>query len=261
MKWSRDGRWNRFLEKSLEYIRNNPEYVAIANQDMLRKLNLMYPVLLLSYGLISRFDGAGTMVMGFYLAAVVIQLLLAGIVYQWSKKHHSVNVVNVVCGTFQLYVLFSVTVFGCLSPANKWPASFFAPAIMAFSILFIYSWYTMSILLAVESVQFMLISYRYKQFAVFSNDVYGCLLTVVLVIFCARVLMAMRIRENQSLSHLEEMSALDKLTGLHNKASAEFLCRSYIDHTSNPSGALLVIDFDNFKNVNDTLGHLQGIGY
>ena len=52
---------------------------------------------------------------------------------------------------------------------------------------------------------------------------------------------------------------IDKLTGLLNKATFERKCRMLL--SENPSGsfsALIIIDLDHFKEVNDTLGHQTG---
>jgi diguanylate cyclase (GGDEF)-like protein len=51
----------------------------------------------------------------------------------------------------------------------------------------------------------------------------------------------------------------DSLTELFNKGNTENMIEEYIkDNKSNVSGALFVIDVDNFKAVNDELGHLAG---
>lgn len=58
---------------------------------------------------------------------------------------------------------------------------------------------------------------------------------------------------------LEEKSSKDGLTGLYNKASTEMQIREYLSMGREGTDcALLVIDFDNFKSVNDTYGHQIG---
>ena len=58
---------------------------------------------------------------------------------------------------------------------------------------------------------------------------------------------------------LKEEGTTDLLTGLLNKMSFEKEANEYIHRRNrNEMGALLIIDFDNFKNVNDNHGHLVG---
>ena len=60
--------------------------------------------------------------------------------------------------------------------------------------------------------------------------------------------------------HLHEVSAQDALTGLPNRRYFDdFLAREVARYHPTDGGlALLVIDVDHFKRVNDTLGHLAG---
>lgn len=58
---------------------------------------------------------------------------------------------------------------------------------------------------------------------------------------------------------LEERSKLDRLTGLYNKATCEDMIRaSLLKAKENETFALMLIDADKFKNINDTYGHAAG---
>jgi len=62
-------------------------------------------------------------------------------------------------------------------------------------------------------------------------------------------------KENMS---LKEKAEHDLLTGLYNRMTTIALIDKAISQSSGSSHALLVIDIDNFKNVNDSHGHLAG---
>jgi diguanylate cyclase (GGDEF)-like protein/PAS domain S-box-containing protein len=59
---------------------------------------------------------------------------------------------------------------------------------------------------------------------------------------------------------LEQMASTDSLTGLVNRRALETLLKHAIasNARTNKSGALLFIDLDHFKTINDTLGHVMG---
>lgn len=59
------------------------------------------------------------------------------------------------------------------------------------------------------------------------------------------------------LLELSRKAMRDPLTELYNRKATESLVAQYIDSTKNMA-AMMIIDLDNFKLVNDTFGHLQG---
>lgn len=64
--------------------------------------------------------------------------------------------------------------------------------------------------------------------------------------------------EKTSTYALEEKAKKDSLTLLYNAYTARKLAESYIEESTDKEAALLIIDLDDFKRINDQYGHMFG---
>lgn len=65
--------------------------------------------------------------------------------------------------------------------------------------------------------------------------------------------------EKKAAQHLRQKAEQDALTGMYNKITAQTRIRDYLARRIHEQcSALMIIDIDNFKQVNDTQGHLFG---
>lgn len=64
-------------------------------------------------------------------------------------------------------------------------------------------------------------------------------------------------QEIKKSQYLKKQAEQDALTGMYNKMTTQSLIGEYLQGEGT-SGVLMIVDIDNFKQVNDTLGHLYG---
>ena len=67
-----------------------------------------------------------------------------------------------------------------------------------------------------------------------------------------------KIVDRKQKTELQQKADTDLLTGLTNKAATIRLIKEYMAQNPNGIGVLFVIDIDNFKKINDTMGHAFG---
>lgn len=106
------------------------------------------------------------------------------------------------------------------------------------------------------SVLFLVCSYQTKTTDIYELDFLNCLCFLYLSISFSMIMMLFKYNEAFQKIRIEEQRDRDELTGLLNKAAIEReVCKSLEEKEK---GYILIVDIDNFKQINDQYGHLVG---
>lgn len=102
----------------------------------------------------------------------------------------------------------------------------------------------------------------YNENSIFSKTI-GMLYQLLGVMILFLVIFAVinfvgKVRNEENRKDLQEKADTDLLTGLNNKLATERKIKEYISKYPNSLAIMFIIDIDNFKKINDTMGHAFG---
>ncbi|MCM1264450.1 MAG: sensor domain-containing diguanylate cyclase [Butyrivibrio sp.] len=86
-------------------------------------------------------------------------------------------------------------------------------------------------------------------------------LIIVVIVFIVLIVIISIVNKTISgrkQKQLEEKADTDLLTGLNNKLATERKIKEYIAQNPNSQSMMFILDIDNFKKINDTMGHAFG---
>ncbi len=250
---------DRVQQESIDYIEENRSSVVKNNQKTLFALNIIYFVVVVGYLLASLTVFSEWQVTRIYTGAAVLHLaVLIFIIVRYGKKTRSYREVSSVCKIFQLYVMTFAGIMSIVPVEMNQPAVYYMPMAVAFIVAFTYTFYQALGLLLIEMLLFIFASFLTKSVEVFSVDLFSCIFGIILAGYVAKILYSYRASENEAKQRIRRMGMMDRLTSTYNKASTEFLCKEFMRSHPQSDCVMLILDFDNFKMVNDTYGHQAG---
>lgn len=117
---------------------------------------------------------------------------------------------------------------------------------------------SMLLLVVAMATQILVSSFYKTNTAILWFDIANSLVCMVLGGMLIVYTRNMYLENIQAEMLFKAQAETDFLTGAFSKGQAEKLIRDYLAENSGAHSALMVLDVDNFKGINDTLGHKQG---
>lgn len=107
-------------------------------------------------------------------------------------------------------------------------------------------------------ITFVVLAYQTKIPSAIEFDIFTSIAAAMGSIILLLIISQLRVKEYLSKREYMELSIVDVLTGVWNKAACTKEAEHYLKNREKEPFVFMVIDIDNFKDVNDTRGHGTG---
>ena len=252
-------RWYDLLDEIDGFIAENKDHLIKRNLDRLRAVSLMGLIIFIlgmsmSYIILLnfRFNRSYLGILGVLIVYHVLAI----------RKYDSIlnNKVFAKAFTLSFYVLALMGLLWIdmtLTPQS--PPIWFCIGLVALSACYIDRFHVLLLLEVVMGVFGCAVINHYDNIKGVNIDCLSIMGAIMLFGSCYMMNLNLQADTGSDTRAIKQKSVTDLLTGLLNKIAFEDSCRNFLENRTTEMGcALIILDFDNFKSVNDNYGHQVG---
>ena len=245
-------------QQRLAYFHNAKAEIARCNLGMLQAVSAAAVGSLLLFILITPLIISGWTVTIRH-AVIFPAALFFGVYATLLRRCQQVSsrLITVSCLLFELMLLLLVGGVD-LPPFANVPATFIPFLYVALPCLFLIPLSIQySLLLSYEAVYVFFIL-RYKSGLVAQQDILNSIVGLVISLIITHITLRLHVREYLIRTKYWEISRQDGLSGILNKGACVSAMEACMQEHMLSTCTLLILDIDDFKTVNDSVGHLTG---
>ena len=241
------------------YFQEAEQEIADKNLRLLQGLSLATAGLLLFFFAVTPLIIHGwtmTPQHAFFLPATLT--FYAAAVYYRKRGVSSIRLINGLCLLFEVVLFLFIELIDVLQSPDV-PASFMPVLCVALPTLFILRFRQTYPLMLIFEVIFVIAAYSWKSPFIARYDVFNSVVGVAFSVTVAQTVMRLRVQDHEVRMKYEQLSTRDSLSGILNKKACKETVEHYLRaHNPNTTCVLMMLDVDDFKSVNDQLGHYTG---
>jgi diguanylate cyclase (GGDEF)-like protein len=241
------------------YFHEAREEIASKNISLIRKVSGFALALLLVFMAATPLFFPGWHITWEYiwLAVVLAVFYIVSKIYIRSFKLNY-YFVQIMCTLFCATVMAGIIAIDVFPSPNS-PASYMPIMEVILPTIFILKFTSLLPILTISNVLYCVAVLQFKNVSVQQNDIFNAIAGLLFGLVVSSIVMELRVNDNDVKVRFQKMSSIDLLTGILNKRTCEENVSEYLKkRDENYTCALMIIDVDNFKNVNDRLGHHYG---
>lgn len=251
-----------YIRKDLEikktYLKSAENEIAEKNLVLLQLSSLLNSILLVLFYIITPFIIKGWTITLQHILFLPAALLFFGISTAYAKTgRRDKKVITRACLAFEV-VLFAFVISIDVFPYPDAPSSFLPLLFIAFPALFILRFRQMFTVMFLVEVIYVSSVMQVKNKLMAENDIFNSVVAFIFSMTVAHVILKLRAEDHNTRSRYKRLSMLDSLTGIPNKKACENAIAHYLEKNSPSYSALLFLDLDDFKKINDSIGHSAG---